>query len=193
MRPNCVAVIAFSVLLLGAACHKRVPVSPLPARPAPTPTVSTPDLAPAPEPTPPPTPPPAPAAPSPAALALDQANRAFASASYDEAVRGFENYLRLTPSGGEEREQALFHLGLAYALRPAPATDWMRATATLKQLIDEYPNSLLKPPASVILSLHAEVDQASTDAKQRDQRIKQLTTELDRLKKIDADRRKQRP
>jgi len=120
---------------------------------------------------------------------LDQANRAFLSGSYDEAARGYENYLRGTPSGGE-RDEALFHLALTYALRPAPSTDWQRAAMTFKQLIDEYPNSPLKSPANLILSLRAELDQVSADAKLRDQRIKQLTNELDRLKKIDADRRK---
>jgi len=48
----------------------------------------------------------------------------------------------------------------------------------------------LKLQANLILSLRAEIDQVAADSKQRDLRIKQLTTELDRLKKIDADRRK---
>ena len=59
-----------------------------------------------------------------------------------------------------------------------------------QQLIEEFPNSSLKPQANLILSLHSEVDQVTADNKLRDQRIKQLTTELDRLKKIDADRRR---
>jgi outer membrane protein assembly factor BamD (BamD/ComL family) len=120
---------------------------------------------------------------------LDQADRAFVAGNYDEAARAYENYLRVTPFGGL-RDEALFHLALAYALRPAPSTDWQRAAMIFKQLIDEYPNSPLKSPAYLILSLRTELDQSSADAKQRDQRIKQLTTELDRLKKIDADRRK---
>jgi len=75
-------------------------------------------------------------------------------------------------------------------LRPAPATDWPRATATLKQLLEEYPESPLKAQANLILSLRADLDQVTNDARQRDQKLRQLTTELDRLKKIDADRRK---
>ena len=165
MRSNCVAVITLSALLTAFGCHKRVPVAATPPTPPPVAVVS----------------------------ALDQANSAFASGSYDEAARGYENYLRATPQG-ERREQALFQLGLTYALRPAPSVDWQRAAATFKQLIDEYPNGSLKAPTNLILSLHAELDQVAADAKQRDQKndqkIKQLTTELDRLKKIDADRRK---
>jgi len=81
-------------------------------------------------------------------------------------------------------------MALIYAMKPAPATDWQRAIATLKQLLEEYPDSAFKSQANLILSLRAELDQASADSKQRDARIKQLTTELDRLKKIDADRRR---
>ena len=81
-------------------------------------------------------------------------------------------------------------MALTYVLRPAPGTDWPRAIATLKQLLEEYPESAFKSQANLILSLRAELDQTAADSKQRELRIKQLTTELDRLKKIDADRRK---
>jgi len=120
---------------------------------------------------------------------LEMANRAFISGSYDDAARGYEYYLRIAPTG-VYRDQALFHLGVIFALRPAPGTDWQRAMSTLKQLVDDYPTSPLRAPANLILSLHAELDQLTNDSKQRDLKIKQLTTELDRLKKIDADRRK---
>jgi hypothetical protein len=186
MRTNRVAAFAISAALIIAGCHKRTPVAarapvPLPSvvpRPVPPPPVT-----PAPEPLPPIAPPPPDASP------LEPANRAFASGNYDEAARLYENYLRATHSGGQ-RDQALFYLGLSYVLRPAPATDWQRGAMTFKQLIDEYPNSPFKTSANLILSLHAQLDEATANIKQRDQKMKQLTTELDRLKKIDADRRK---
>jgi outer membrane protein assembly factor BamD (BamD/ComL family) len=159
-KPNRLIAAAFSVALsLAAGCQKRVPVAVLPPVSAP--------------------------APAP----LDQADRAFTSGNYDDAAREYEDYLRLTPSGGL-RDQALFRLGLTYALRSAPAADWARASSSLKQLMAEFPNSSFRPAARLILSLHSEMDQVKSDSKQRDERIKQLTTELDRLKKIDADRRK---
>jgi TolA-binding protein len=170
MRSNGVVLIVLSAALAAAGCHKRAPVAALPP-------ANLPSAAPASAPAPP--------VPSP----LDDANRAFVSGSYDEAARGYEDYLRSTPSGGQ-RDQVLFQLALTYALRPVPGGDWQRASATLKQLIDEFPVSPLKAPANLILTLRAELDQVALDAKQRDQRIKQLTTELDRMKKIDADRRK---
>ncbi len=131
-------------------------------------------------------PPPMPAAPAPV-RALDQADRAFNETRYEEAAQAYENYLRLAPSGGQ-RDHALFRLALTYVLRPTP--DWPNATSILRQFGQDHPNSPLKPAANLILSLRAEVDQTAADAKQRDQRIRQLTTELERLKKIDADRRR---
>ncbi|PYT07100.1 MAG: hypothetical protein DMF60_07825 [Acidobacteria bacterium] len=71
MRPNCLAIVVFSAALAITGCHKRVPVTALP--PASTP---------------------ASVAAAPVASALDQADRAFSSGSYDEAARDYENYLR---------------------------------------------------------------------------------------------------
>ena len=167
MRSKCLDVILLSAVLAAAGCHKRTPV-----------VASV-----------PPPPPPPPPAPVITVSPLEEADRAFASGNYDEAARGYDNYLRATTSGGQ-RDDALFHLALTYALRPAPGTDWPRAIATLKQLLEEYPESAFKSQANLILSLRAELDQTAADSKQRELRIKQLTTELDRLKKIDADRRK---
>jgi len=172
MRSKCIAVVALSVVVGAVGCKKRAPISPLP--PPPPPAIS----------------PAAPVSASAPVSPLDQANRAFIAGNYDEAVRTYEEYLRTTSPGSGQRDDALYHLGLIYASRPAPTTDWPRATSAFKQLIDEFPNSPMKSQANIILSLRAELDQAAGDLKQRDQRIRQLTTELDRLKKIDADRRK---
>jgi Tetratricopeptide repeat len=181
MRRKCVGAFLLLAAFAVAGCHrgpKRTPIAAIPPAPLPSPSP-----APVPPPPPSPAPPPAPVSP------LEQPDRAFASGNYDEAARGYENYLRMTTSGAQ-REQALFYLALAYALRPAPATDWPRATATLRQLIEEYPDGPLKAQANIILTLRAELDQVTSDIRQRELRLKQLTTELDRLKKIDADRRK---
>jgi Tetratricopeptide repeat len=175
MRSKCLGVLLLLAVLAAAGCHKgrRTPVvasAPPPPSPSPTPT-------------------PPPPAPVITVSPLEEADRAFASGNYDEAARGYDNYLRATTSGGQ-RDDALFHLALTYVLRPAPGADWPRAIAMLKQLLEEYPESAFKSQANLILSLRAELDQTAADSKQRELRIKQLTTELDRLKKIDADRRK---
>jgi TolA-binding protein len=188
MRSNGLAVVVLCIVMAAAGCHKHKPVTTITALPpTPPPPSAPPPLLPSSSPLPVEAPPVA--APSPAASMLNDANRAFVSGNCDEAARGFESYLKVVPAGGQ-RDEALFHLGLSYASCRTPAADWKRASATFKQLVDEYPNSPFRVPASLILTLRAEVEQVGADARQRDQKVKQLTTELDRLKKIDADRRR---
>ncbi len=133
-------------------------------------------------------PPPA-AAPSPVVVTLDNANRAFNQRNYLEAVRSYEEYLKLDARGAH-RDEALFRLGLIYATVENPGHDWIRSTLFLKRLVSEHPDSPLTTPANVIIGLYSEVTQLRADSQARDQRIRQLSTELDRLKKIDAERRK---
>jgi hypothetical protein len=174
-----------ALCLFLAACHHKQPVvfTPVAALPpAPPPPAGVPDL-----PVLPPNPVPRlPVAPAPVSP-LKDADHAFATGSYDDAARGYEEYLRQNPSG-VLRDEALFYLGMCYAV--STNADWQHATTVLKQLIDQYPDSPYNAPAFLIVSLHSQIDQLSADNKQRDQRIKQLTTEMDRLKKIDAERRR---
>jgi len=204
MRPNRIAFVILCLLLVG--CHKR-------------PTFSPPGGS-----APPPPPPVANAAPSP----LEDADMALATRKYDEAARIYREYLA-SPTATQPA-RAWFSLGLSYALRPD--SDWQNATSALNRVVNDFSDSPLKGPASLILELHSrnldlssknldlnsknlelnskntdlnskvvdlnsknlelhsELDQMTTDGKQREQRIKELQTQLDRLKRIDADRRK---
>jgi hypothetical protein len=188
VRKNAVATLVLSISLAAVSCHRHssvaanpaVVIPPVPPRVAPAPRVL-----PGPEPLPRIDPPPAPVPP------LEEANRAFDMGNYDEAQIGYEKYLEDTPSGGQ-RDNALFRLALIFASRPSPA-DRQRSISTLKQLTQEFPKSAVSGPANLILSLHAQALRAASDAKVRDQKLKQLATELERLKKIDADRVKKTP
>jgi TolA-binding protein len=184
VRAKRLAAHIMGTLLVVTACHKRPPAVTLPqlvALPAPPVVVL------------------APAAPSAAVAALEQADRSFSAGVYDVAARAYEDYLRLLPPGCP-CDQELFRLGLSYVLRRSPNPDWQRATAVLKQLVHEYPNSSSAAPANLILALRSEVNHLAADTaantKQRDERIRQLSSELDRLsseldrlKKIDSNRR----
>ena len=161
MRSKCLAVTWLAAVMVAAGCHKRVPVATVPPPAAATP------LSP-----------------------LREGDRALSAGNYDDAARNYESHVRSTSPGDLERDEALFGWALTFALRPAAAADWSRATALLKQLLEESPNSRLKGPASLILQLRADLELTASDAKTRDQKIRQLSTELDRLKKIDSDRRK---
>jgi TolA-binding protein len=128
--------------------------------------------------------------PAPAGASLfEQAELAYAMGDYVAAIQGYENYMQLVPNG-DRIDHILFHLGIAYGLRTQPSADWTRATASLKQLVNEHPESPLKPTASLILSLRSDADQLASDAKARNQIVQQLRMQLERLKKIDADRLK---
>lgn len=161
MRAKRLGGITVWIILAVSGCHKRVPV-------AATPSV--------------------PALPPPAVAALDQADRAFIAGQYDAANRGYQDYLNLAPSGSR-RDQALFRLGLTYALSENRGPDWQSATAAFNQLENEYPQSPFRPPATLILSLRSEIDQLNSNTRERDLRIRQLSTELERLKNIDSERR----
>jgi tetratricopeptide (TPR) repeat protein len=163
MRTKRLRVLELCLLLMLAACTRRVAVAPAPRVPVPAP-------------------------PAPSSVALDEGDRAFAAKEYEDASRAYEDYLRLAPAN-EPQDQVLFRLGMAYTLKKAGA-DWPRAQAVWKRLVAEYPNSALKQPVELILTLYSDVSQANADMKLRDDRIRQLSTELDRLKKIDSERRK---
>jgi hypothetical protein len=141
--------------------------------------------------TPPPAPetvdlPPAPPLPQPNAPAtpvlnpLGDAEQAFIAGNYAEAARSYDKYLQVQ-SAGERRPEALFREAVSLAL--LPNADWNRINGLLKDVVDHYHDSPFWAPSSLIYTL-------SADARTRDQKLKQLTTELDKLKQIDAERRK---
>jgi len=179
MRLKCPAVLATGFILAG--CHGGtrpvvvsapaiVPIIVPVASPVPVP-FDIPDSLP-------------PMAPWPPSL-LEQAELAFTLGNYQEAIQTYE----ALPSG-EQNDQVLFHLGIAYVLNDKPMANWVRANANLKRLVDEYPDSSFTPTAALILSLRSRAVQLARDTKVRNEAIQQLSTELERLKRIDADRRR---
>jgi len=171
-----------ALLMLFISCHRRQPVLPVAPVASVAPVVSA-ASAPAAS---------APAASAPAppasAVALDNATTEFARADYTQAARDFQQYLNLVPSGGQ-RDQALFHLGLIYSMPGDPRLDWQRAGNYFNQVVNEFPSSPLKPAAQLILVLKSETVQLAAESETRNQRIKQLNTELERLIRIDSQRR----
>ena len=152
--------ILLSLMLFATACHRKG----VALKPTPLPPPST-----------------VPGLPvEPAVRFFDQANLAFDAGRYYEAAQSYEAYLQ-RETAGTHRDEALFREALSYGLLSNP--DWSRVTTLLKQLVDRHPQSPLRAAATLILSLQS-------DTQKRDQRIKQLTTELDKLKQIDAERRK---
>jgi hypothetical protein len=123
-------------------------------------------------------------------LALEEGDRAYTSGAYEDAIRAYESYLQLAPVDSADKDEILFRLGLMSALDTRPTSGWPRAATYLRQLTQEFPQSPLATPANLILTMRSELTQLTADTQKRDERIKQLTTELDRLKKVDAERRR---
>jgi len=181
-------VIALGILLSG--CHKRpqatvVVPEPLPPRPPEVVHVVVPVAAPVPVPLDVPASLPVPAG----ADLFEQAELAFAMGDYEAAIQDYENYLQSVPNG-DRTDQVLFHVAMAYVLQTKPPANWTRATASLRRLVNEHPDSPLRPEATLILSLRSRADQLAKDAKATSEIVLELNMELERLKKIDADRRK---
>lgn len=132
-----------------------------------------------------------PAPPSPPDY-FQQGEEYFASGKYAEAARAYDNFLRNNPPA-ENQDRALFRLAIAYAIPGSPIHNWQRALVLFKRVLSLFPKSPLALQADFILGLQAEVDKLRADVREREDRIKQLTTELEKLKKIDLQRRPTRP
>jgi len=185
------------MLFISSACHKKSSVPPpLPAPetvPLPKESVPPTEIPPAaitpPEPVPTepvPTP-----KPVPKVTNLDLGEKQFRAGNYIQAARAYEAYLKSNPRSAD-RDLALFHLGLSRALSGGPNQDLRQAEAALKQLVSEFPKSPYRNQAEFILGLQAQIESQRSDIKERDERIKQLSDELQKLKEIDLQRRPSR-
>lgn len=153
-------------------------------------------------------PPASPAVPGPAAY-LKQGEISFEKADFAQAVPAYENYLSATPNP-KEHDRVLFRLALAYAIPGHTSHNPGRSTELFNRLVALFPQSPLKPQAEYILQLQAdsenlkainesaqamqaELEKTRAGVRERDERIKVLREELDKLKKIDLERRISRP
>lgn len=125
-------------------------------------------------------------------LTLQSAHREFAMGDYANAVRDYERYLQLVTSG-EDRDQALYHLGVIYAMPDSGRQDWPKAIASLKGLLAEFPQSSLNPAAQLILSLRdrstqltAEIEKLTTEAGQLKNESSQLRNQIAQLRTEEA-------
>jgi tetratricopeptide (TPR) repeat protein len=193
-----VLAVAFLGLTLAlGACHKKPSVK---VTPPPPPPVIIPEPPPEPEPTLPPIPTPPPV------NYFAQGEEYFENGDYPHAVGSYEKFL-----GGDSTEKnhdyALFRLAIIYTLPGSPLRDLPKGIGLLKRMVTLFPESPLRAQAQLILDLQAEVDRMKGEAKEKDERlrdrnerirdqeerIKRLTSELEKLKKIDMDRRPSRP
>ena len=122
----------------------------------------------------------------------DLAELNFQIGNFTKAAQAYESFLRANPKG-KHRDVALFHLGLSRTLARDSGRDWYLAEAAFKKLLSEFPTSLYRAQAEFILGQQAQIEKLRSDMKERDDRIKRLNDELQKLKDIDMQRRPTRP
>ena len=115
----------------------------------------------------------------------------FYAGKYQQAALSFESFLDGNPEA-ENRDRALFLMGLARAMADGSAGGQLHSEAALKQLISEYPDSPYRKQAEYILDLKTQIEKLRADVRKRNQTIKELEEELKRLKQIDMQRRPRR-
>lgn len=133
-----------------------------------------------------------PAMPSPAAASADngfeQGETFFQAREYGKAAAAYESYLNT--GANKKRDQALFQLGLAYELS---GRDRDKATAAFRQLVQEFPESQWGAEAQVILALQSEIGKLRAESNTREEQIGRLRSELEKLKKIDLEKKPGKP
>ncbi len=130
--------------------------------------------------------------PPPATLAsYAAAEKSFAAGDYAAAARSYEDYLATEIA--DNRDQAMFRAGLAYALSDDTTDNTSRSRALLQRMVSLYPGSPYTAPASLILKLQADIAGLRDNLKDQQEKVKTLTEELKRLKDIDMRRRPSRP
>ncbi|MFQ5740930.1 MAG: tetratricopeptide repeat protein [Acidobacteriota bacterium] len=136
----------------------------------------------------------APAVPPPT-IATDRRARAeadFERGDYSEATAAYESLLsRNLPISEEPR--VLFRLALSYALPESPVHNPDRAIQLLTRLIEEHPDSPYGLESRLILGLLSRSQTLESQAKRKEEEIRKLAEELEKLKAIDLRRRPPRP
>lgn len=182
------------VLLLLCGCHKKTAVAPALPAPPPSPAKSAPEFptieAPPPPEMPSPEPPPS-RLPSPTAF-LSDGEREFSDGKYLDAAQCYQKYLDLS-SLEVNRDRAMFRLAMSYALSSTSSLAFQLAQKHFENLMSRYPASPYAAEARFVVGLMQETLRLRADSKDKDERIKRLSGELDRLKQIDMERRTPRP
>jgi hypothetical protein len=171
--------------LLGPACHKKTVVfQPVPAASVP---LVLPPSGPSPTPQSAPIPDTIPSLPSTGGY-FDLGEKYFQAGDYPRAGKAYETYLQKSVSLANQ-DEALFRLALTRFLPASPVRDVSQALNLFRLLVKSFPQSPFRPQAEMILGMQSEIDRMRTDVGKRDERIQELTRELEKLKQIDMQRR----
>ena len=182
---KCLRVSLVALALLGLACHRKAAAPPAQVS-VPLP-LALPPPGPSPTPRPAPIPDTIPSLPSTGGY-FDLGEKYFQVGDYPRAAKAYETYLRSSVSLANQ-DQALFRLALTRFLPESPVRDIPLAINLCRLLVKSFPQSPFRPQAQMIIGMQAEIDRMRVDVGKRDERIQELTRELEKLKQIDMQRR----
>ena len=121
--------------------------------------------------------------------ALADAESAYDKGDFARAASSYESYLQSKPQS-TEMDGILFRFAVAQSLSGASARE-TASNDTFKQLIKEYSASPYASSAHKILDFRDKLARTQqSEVKSKEDRIRQLTDELDILKKADSGRRR---
>jgi TolA-binding protein len=123
---------------------------------------------------------------------FDLGENRFQAGKYLQAIQSFESYLSANSKSGK-RDEALFYIGLSHLLAGNSPKDKRLAEVAFKRLIAEFPRNPYSSKAEFLLGLQRQIERLQANVKERDDKIKQLSDELQKLKEIDMQRRPSRP
>jgi outer membrane protein assembly factor BamD (BamD/ComL family) len=130
-------------------------------------------------------PPPPPVLPA----TLAEAETAFSRGDFLRAASAYESFLQSKPQASG-MDGILFRFAVSQSLCCEPARE-AASNDTFKQLIKEFGNSPYASSARRILNFRENAARSQqSELKTKDDKIRQLTDELDKLKKIDSERRR---
>jgi hypothetical protein len=110
----------------------------------------------------------------------------FQIGNYNQAAKFYQTFLNAFPKA-KDRDRALYHMGLACALDSN--RDLHQTEAAFKKLVSEFPSSPYKGEAEFILNQQAQIEKLRLEVKDREEKVKRLSEELQKLKDIDMQRR----
>ena len=128
--------------------------------------------------------------PVPVRSSFQLAEAHYLAGDYANAIPAYESHLRSADQAN--RETALFHLALSYALAGESVQDLSRAQALLTQLIKEYPSGETAHEARLLSRDLALMREFQTMRVEEQQRLEQLSADVAKLMQRVAELEKHR-
>lgn len=113
----------------------------------------------------------------------------FADAQYAAAAEAYQRFLSGEPESSVRAEKALFRLALLHALPESPVANPEMAHELFLRVLESHPNGHYAEEARLILLLQEQIEDVRQVAEEKEERIRALSSELEKIKAIDLKKR----